>query len=175
MGGKYVPGKPVATYQGGRWIEISYGAPIKRGRDLFGSGAAYGQALNAGAPVWRAGADVTTRLKTDVPLEIGGKRIPSGEYSLFVDLKPNNWTLIVSTWAAQTSYNPQDKTALWGSYGYTPDKDVARAPMRLETLRQAFDQLTWSFVDMTDTGGTLVLIWDRTMAMAPFKVAPLGG
>src|SRR5687768_13450598 len=73
MGGKYVPGKPVATYQGGRWIEISYGAPIKRGRDLFGSGAAYGQALNAGAPVWRAGADMTTRLKTDVALDIGGK------------------------------------------------------------------------------------------------------
>jgi Protein of unknown function (DUF2911) len=168
--GKYVPGKPAATYQGGKWIEITYSAPIKRGRELFGSGAAYGQALNAGAPVWRAGADVSTRLRTEVPLNIGGKPIPAGEYSLFVDLKPNNWTLIVSTWGAQADYDPNDKTALWGSYGYTPDKDAARAPMRLETLPHAFDQLTWSFIDMSDTGGTIALIWDKVMATTPFRI-----
>jgi hypothetical protein len=170
IGGKYVPGKPAATYQGGKWIEITYGAPIKRGRDLFGSGAAYGQALTAGAPVWRAGADVSTRLRTEVPLNFGGKPIPAGEYSLFVDLKPNNWTLIVSTWRAQADYDPNDKTALWGSYGYTPDKDAARVPMRLETLPHAFDQLTWSFIDMSDTGGMLALIWDKVMATAAFRI-----
>ena len=39
------------TYQDGKWIEITYGRPLERGRDLFGSGANYGKAANdVGAP-----------------------------------------------------------------------------------------------------------------------------
>ena len=39
------------TYEGGRWIEIRYGRPLQRGRDLFGSGPNYGKAANdVGAP-----------------------------------------------------------------------------------------------------------------------------
>ncbi len=171
VAGKYVSGaRGVQTYEGGKWIEITYGRPIRRGRDLWGAGASYGQALNAGAPVWRAGADVSTRLKTEVPLNIGGKPVAPGEYSLFIDLKPNNWTLIVSSWAAQESYDPKNKAALWGAYGYTPDKDVARAPMTLATLPVSLDQLTWNFADMTASGGLLVMSWDKTMASVPFKI-----
>src|SRR5260221_12955429 len=129
------------NYQDGKWIEITYGRPLQRGRDLFGSGENYGKAANdVGAPgfpappVWRAGANMSTRLKTEVPLNFGGKTVPAGEYSLFIDLKPSQWTLIVSSWAAQAKVDPQDKTALWGAYGYTPEKDVARVPMKLDTL-----------------------------------------
>src|SRR5687768_148882 len=47
-------------YQGGKWIEITYSRPLKRGRDVFGSGADYGKALLVGgATVWRAGANVS--------------------------------------------------------------------------------------------------------------------
>jgi hypothetical protein len=38
VGGTYVKGADEDVYQGGKWIEISYGRPIKRGRDLWGSG-----------------------------------------------------------------------------------------------------------------------------------------
>ena len=48
-----------------------------------------------------------------------------GTYTVFIDLKPNNWTLIISSWEAQTRYDPNNKTQLWGAYGYTPAKDVA--------------------------------------------------
>jgi hypothetical protein len=85
-------------YSGGKWIEITYSRPILRGRaDIFGKGADYGKKVLAGAPLWRAGANQTTRLKTEAPLMMGGKRIEPGEYSLFVDLKESGWTLIVST------------------------------------------------------------------------------
>jgi hypothetical protein len=165
------------TYQGGKWIEITYGRPLQRGRDLFGSGPNYGKAANdVGAPgfppppVWRAGANVTTRLKTEVPLAFGDKKVAAGEYSLFIDLKsPSEWTLIVSSWPAQAKFDPKDKTALWGAYGYTPDKDVARIPMKVEALPFAVDQLTWSFVDMTSDGGRVAIMWGKTMASAPFK------
>ncbi|HYU80717.1 MAG TPA: DUF2911 domain-containing protein [Vicinamibacterales bacterium] len=181
--GKWVKGDRPAftlgreTYQGGKWIEITYGRPLQRGRDLFGSGANYGKAaLDVGAPglppppVWRAGANVSTRLKTEVPLRFGDKAVPAGEYSLFIDLvKPTEWTLIVSSWPAQAKFDPKDKSALWGAYGYTPDKDVARVPMKVETLPFAMDQLTWTFLDMTIDSGRLAIIWGKTMASTPFK------
>ena len=154
-------------YIGGKWIEIMYGRPIKRGRDLFGP-TDYAEALNDGAPVWRAGANVSTRLTTEVPMVIGGKTVGPGAYTMFVDLGSNGWTLIVSTWLAQTTYSLDNKVALWGAYDYTSDKDVIRVPMKLETLPYSFDQLSWEFLDVSNTGGTLALIWDKKIASVPF-------
>jgi hypothetical protein len=156
------------TYQNGKWIEIDYGRPLKRGRTIFGSGANYGASLLIGAPIWRAGADVTTRLRSEVPLTIGGKTVAAGEYSVFVDLKENNWTFVLSTWPAQQTYDPNNHDALWGAYNYTPDKDLVRAKMTLETLPHAHEQLSWEFVDVTNTGGSLALAWDRTQALVGF-------
>ena len=172
VGGKYAtpPGADEPQYQGGKWIEISYGRPIRRGRDLWGSGAEYGKKLNATAPVWRAGADVSTRLKTEVPLVINNKTVAPGEYTLFIDLKPNNWTLIVSNWKAQTGFDPKNTMELFGAFGYTPDKDVVRAPMTLATLPFSVDQLTWAFTDMSDAGGKVAIMWDKIVASVPFKV-----
>jgi hypothetical protein len=170
--GHYVTpkGADEPVYEGGKWIEITYGRPVKRGRDLWGTGADYGKKVLSGAPVWRAGANVSTRLKTEVPLVINNKTVAAGEYSLFIDLKPNAWTLIVSNWPAQQKYDASNKAALWGSFNYTPDKDVVRAPMALSTLPVSIDQLAWDFVDMTDTGGKLAIMWDKTMASTPFKI-----
>ena len=173
VGGKYVKTERGQRHEGGKWIEITYSRPILRGRTgVFGSGAEYGKALNAGAPVWRAGADVSTRLKTEVPLEIGGKPLPPGEYSLFIELKgEKEWNLIVSSHAAQQKYDPNNKTELWGAYNYTPDKDVARAPMKVESIPFSVDQLTWGFTDVANAGGTIRLWWENTMASVPFKVS----
>lgn len=169
VGGKYADTPDGPVYKGGKWIEVSYGRPIKRGRQaLFGSGADYGKTVNAGAPVWRAGANQTTRLKTEVPLVFDGKTLPAGEYSVFVDLKEKGWALIFSNWAAQAKYDPNNKNALWGAYEYTPDKDVLRAPMKLGVLPFSMDQFTIAFIDMTPTGGTLAMMWDTTVATAPF-------
>jgi hypothetical protein len=172
VGGQWVKGQRGERYEGGKWIEITYGRPIRKGRSLWGSGADYGKPLLAGAPVWRAGADVSTQLKTEVPLQIGGKTIPAGPYTMFIDLKSGtDWTLIVSSWAAQTKYDPSNKAALWGAYNYTPDKDVVRVPMKVDTVPMSVDQLTWGFADVSNTGGKFVLWWDTVMASAPFSVA----
>ncbi len=120
--------------------------------------------------MWRAGANVSTRLKTEVPLTFGDRKVPAGEYSLFIDVNsPSQWTLIVSSWGAQGKFDPKNKEALWGAYGYTPDKDVARVPMKVETLPFSVEQLTWSFLDMTPDSGRVAIMWGNTMASAPFK------
>jgi Protein of unknown function (DUF2911) len=96
--------------------------------------------------------------------------VPPGTYTVFIDLKPASWTLILSSWKAQTDYDPKNKAALWGAYDYTPDKDVVRAPMTLGTLPMSIDELTWNFTDMNDAGGKLTIMWDKVVASVPFKV-----
>ena len=167
------PSGTAATQVGGKWIEIVYSRPILRGRtDIFGKGADYGKKVNAGAPVWRAGANQTTRLKTEVPLEIGGKKLAPGEYSLFVDLKEGGWTLIVSTQPYQEKYDPNDKVKTWGAFGYDPKNDVLRAPMKMVTPANSLDQFTIGFVNMTDKGGAIAMGWETTGAVVPFTVGP---
>lgn len=159
------------VYVGGKWIEISYGRPIKRGRDLWGSGPTYGRFLNHGAPVWRAGADISTFLMSDLALVINGKTVPAGGHTLFVELKSDKeWTLIVSDWQPQQRFNPGDKTRLWGSFGYTKEKDVARAPMTVTTTPYVTEELLWEFLDMSDRGGTIALRWDNVMATVSFGI-----
>lgn len=160
-------------YQGGKWIEVEYGRPILRQRrGVFGAGDEYGKKVAAGAPVWRAGANQSTRFTTEVDLMFGERRLPAGTYSLFLELSsPQKWTLILSSWAAQERYDPNSKDALWGSYGYTADKDVVRAEMTVMEIPMSVDQLTFGFTDVTADGGTLALWWDRATATVPFQVA----
>jgi hypothetical protein len=161
-----------AAYEGGKWIEVTYSRPMLRQREnIFGAGVEYGKLVNAGAPVWRVGANQTTRFKSEVPLVFDGKTLPAGEYSMFVDLKEGAWTLIFSNWPAHKEFNPDDKTALFGADGYTPDKDVLRARMEVDSKRSMrIDQLTIFFSDVTQASGRLAIAWDTTMATAPFTV-----
>lgn len=160
------------SYQGGKWMEITYGRPILRGRtDIFGAGDDYGAKVTAGAPLWRAGANVTTRLWTEAPIVIGGTRVEPGSYSLFVDLSGGEWTLVVSKQPFQESYDPDNEGATWGAYGYDPSFDVARAEMEVTTLDHSVDQFTISFHDVTGDGGEIAMLWEHTMASVPFRLA----
>ena len=160
-------------YAGGAWLDITYGRPLLRGRDAFtGTGAGFGKATYADAPVWRAGANLSTRLKTPLALVIGGKTVRPGEYSLFIEFQnPKAWTFIVSSWAQAQRFNAPIAEGLFGAFGYTPEKDVTRAPMQVDELPYKVEQLTWEFIDITGDGGRMAVLWDRTMASVPFTFA----
>ena len=165
---------PGARIANGKWIDVLYGRPIKRGRaDVFGTGATYGTALKGGAAVWRAGANVLTRLRTEVPLTFGGKTAPAGEYTMFIDLKsPSSWTLVLSSQPAQAADDVATRSQVWAAFVYAPDKDVLRAPMKVEPLPYSMEQLTYVFTDVTGTSATLRLMWDTVMASVAFTIAP---
>jgi hypothetical protein len=173
IGGTWTaPSGGAPQYPGGKWIEVDYGRPILRGRrNIFGSGADYGNAVDAGASLWRAGAGPTTKLSTEAPLVIAGKTLPPGTYDVLVDLKESGWTLILSTQKTQDKYDPNEKVAMWGSFGYDPKFDVLRAPMTLSRLAHSVDQFTISFLDMTDAGGKLAMEWETTAALLDFSIA----
>jgi hypothetical protein len=173
VGGTWAKATPDAEprYTGGKWIEITYGRPVLRGRTaIFGAGADYGKKVSDGVPVWRAGANLTTRLSTEVPLVFGGKTLPAGEYSVFVELKPGAWTLVFSKQPFQQKYDPNDKTMTWGSYNYDQAQDVLRVPMVVGANPSSMEQFTIGFIDMTQGGGKLAMWWEKTVATVAFTV-----
>ncbi len=165
------PRGDAATQIGETWITVNYGRPILRGRtNIFGAGDSYGQTVNANAPVWRAGANQSTRLKTTADLQFGDHTLPAGEYSVFVDLKENDWTLIFSNHTAKDNFQDSGD-GLWGAYSYTDDKDVFRIPMTVSQIPPSYDQFTIAFINVTDSGGTLAMTWENTQATCPFSLA----
>jgi hypothetical protein len=159
-------------YQNGKWIVVDYGRPLLRGRkDIFGSGETYGKTVVADATIWRAGANDTTRLTTQVPLSIGGKTVQPGVYNVFVDLKAGTWTLVLNTQPVQEKYDPNEKVKLFGAYNYDMKFDVLRAPMAVKSGTDVVEQFTIGFVNATDAGATLTMAWDRTVASIDVKVA----
>ncbi len=168
VGGAY---NAEGQYEGGSWIVVTYGRPIMRGRDLFGSGDSYGQAFLRGAPNWRIGADQSTRFMTETDLMFGGERLPAGEYSIFAEISETEWTLIFADWGVKDDFREDKPGALWGSYGYTPENDVLRTTMEVLTVDVVADQLVIVFTGMTREGGEFTVWWDDQAASAAFQVA----
>lgn len=136
---------------------------------MFGTGADYATKIYAGAPIWRVGADVTTRITTEADLVFDGKTLAAGEYSVFADLSdPKAWTLVFSTLGAKQSFREETENAVWGGYGYTTDLDVLRAPMMVSEHPVSADQLVVAFTDMTQQGGSLTVWFSNQIATIPF-------
>ena len=160
-------------YVDGKWVVVDYGRPLLRGRaDIFGGGADYGKTISDGSPVWRVGANDTTRLTTQAPLAIGGKTLPPGVYNVFAELKAGAWTLVLTTQPRQPKYDPNDKVLLYGSYNYDPKFDVLRAPMTVRQADASVEQLTIGFVNVTASAATLSVAWEKTVATIDLRVAP---
>lgn len=169
------PAGAAATQIGDAWIDISYSRPILRGRGtIFGSGEEYGQKVTGqSAPLWRTGANATTRIKTELDLVINETPVPAGEYSFFIELKEGAWTAVLSTQPYMEAWDRAkvDQGITWGSYGYSSDHDLVRAPMSVSDPGMSVDQMTIFFADVTDQGGMIGVTWANQMGLLPFTVA----
>jgi hypothetical protein len=134
----------------GASLEVDYGVPLKRGREVYG-------ALVPWEQVWRTGANRATHFSTDRDLAIGGRTLPAGSYTLFTIPRPDEWTLIVNR---RTDINGQ---------AHDPAHDLFRVPMRTRPLPETVEAFTIR-VDEEGAGGVLRLQWDRTEAYVPFEV-----
>lgn len=144
---------------GGHGITILYSSPRLRGRQghIFGPGGLISK--DPHYPVWRAGANAATTLKTDADLTIGGVSVPKGTYTLFVDVaNPNQWTLIVSK-----------DTGEWG-LAYKSGDDVGRVKMHMSKPSHTVEDLVWTIAPAGHNKGRLTLAWEDHSASVPFTV-----
>ena len=172
LGGRWEKTAEGPRYVDGKWVVVDYGRPLLRGRTpIFGVGADYGKMVTGDAAIWRAGANDTTRLTTQVPLQIGDKTIAPGVYNVFVDLKPTQWTLVLNTQEVQPKFDPTDKVRLSGATNYNPKFDVLRVPMTLAARADSLEQFTIAFANVTDSTAKLIMSWEKTVASVDVKLA----
>ena len=159
---KKPPASPPATASatiGGKTITINYSSPGVKGREgqLFGKDGRIGK--DPHYPVWRAGANSATTLKTDGNLMIGDLMVPAGTYTLFVDISdPDNWTLIVSK-----------DTGEWG-LSYDSSKDLGKAKMTMSKPAAMVENLVFTLTDGGSGNGTLTLAWEDHSASVAIMV-----
>lgn len=149
---------------GGKKVTIDYGRPSLKGRPL---GDLIKQ-LSADR-VWRTGDDQVTTLKTESDLDVGGRRVKAGTYSLYVHLpEDGSRNLILNTNLGQplktifAAAPPNLADAPWPYIGNYQekigDKEVLRAPMKKEIVAAPVDLFTIEMTPAKD-GARLKLSW----------------
>jgi hypothetical protein len=124
-------------------ITIDYGQPHARGRQVLGT-----LIPTKGDSVWRLGANTSTSLVSTTDLMIGGKHVPKGTYTLFLQATPASAELIVNK-----------QTGQWGTV-YDKAQDLVRIPLRARTLPEPRESLVITLVPkLNTTTGTLVIAW----------------
>ncbi|HET9406522.1 MAG TPA: DUF2911 domain-containing protein [Candidatus Sulfotelmatobacter sp.] len=130
---------------GGKTIKTDYSSPRMKGRKIFGGLVPYGE-------VWRTGANEATTFVTSTNVEVGGKEVPAGSYTLFTVPGQDKWTLIINK-----------KTGEWGiPYKYESD-ELARVDMKVSKPPSAVENFTIAY-DKSGKGCTLRMEWETTRA-----------
>ena len=135
----------------GTTISIDYGRPRMKGR-----GTTLEDVVHIGDHRWTPGADWASTLSSNRPIQLNGHRVPAGVWSLWIDLEPDTWTMIL---------DPTDSI-----YHTEPPQDHP------EQIRFAVQPRQGPFIEsllfwMPETrllGFDLLLSWGRTEI--PFEV-----
>ena len=132
-------------FSDGKTITVDYSSPRMKGRKIFGDLVPFGE-------VWRTGANEATTFVTTANVNVGGKSVPAGNYTIFTVPNHGSWTLIINK-----------KTGEWGiPYKYESD-ELARVEMKGSPTASAVENFTIAF----DQGGgacTLNISWENTQA-----------
>jgi Protein of unknown function (DUF2911) len=70
-------------------VVVEYSRPVARGRRLFGGIVPFGEP-------WNPGADDATRIDFSRAVEIEGRAVPAGSYSIWLIPGQTEWTFILS-------------------------------------------------------------------------------
>lgn len=104
------PAAQVSQAVGFTKITISYSSPAVKGRKIFGDVVKYGE-------TWRAGANAQTIIEFSTGVNIGGKNLAAGRYSIFMTpAASGEWTI---------HFNKKAESV----YAYTKDGKIDEAAL----------------------------------------------
>ena len=123
-------------------IRIDYSRPQKKGREVFGGLVKYNQ-------VWRLGANEATEIKIYKDIEIGGKLLKMGTYSMFAIPTKNNWTIIFNSDLDE-----------WGHYSYNKKHDVLRLKTPVLENKELVEEFSIQFKNLEEGKAIMYIAWD---------------
>jgi len=147
------PGSTECKFADGKTVHIEYSRPSMKGRKIYGGLVPYDTE-------WRTGANEATTLVAGGNLDVGGAKVPAGNYTLFTAPSQKQWTLIISK-----------KTGEWGIPYPGKSEDLARIPMRSQELSSPVEQFTISFERTAPEACSLRMDWETTRAEVSVREA----
>ena len=132
------PKKEMKGMIGDAKINIIYGSPSVKGREVWGGLVPYGK-------VWRTGANEATSIEFSKDVQIEGKPLVAGKYGLFTIAAADKCTVIFNKTHDQ-----------WGAYEYDESKDALR--VEVTPKKETENSETMEFVL---DGSDVVLKWEK--------------
>ncbi len=125
---------------GNTTITVEYERPLARMRTIFGNLVPWNQ-------LWRTGAGASTKIRFGKAVEVEGQQVPAGTYSLFTIPSPESWIVILNA-----------DTTLYGTFGYSQEKDVARFVVSPRATQRYYEALTLD-IDLVQSNARLFISW----------------
>jgi Protein of unknown function (DUF2911) len=132
-------------------VELTYSRPSMKGRKIFGD-------LVPFKKVWRTGANSATLIRFNDAVEIAGKKIDTGSYSLYTIPNANEWEVIINK-----------ATGNWGTNGYNDSGDVVRFKVPSMKMATAIETFSMQFANVKPESCELHIMWDKTAIAVPIK------
>lgn len=123
-------------------LRIDYSRPQKNGRQVFGDMVQYNE-------IWRLGANEATEIKVYKDVEIDGKLLRKGTYSMYAIPTKEQWTIIFNTAIDH-----------WGHYSYDQNNDVLRISAHVLKNQQPVEEFSIQFDDLEKGIGVMYIAWD---------------
>lgn len=133
-------------------IRVTYSRPQKNDREIFGKLVPFDK-------VWRTGANEATEIKFYKDVELAGKKVKAGSYSLFTLPGEKEWTIILNS---DLDY--------WGAYSYNEKHDVLRVTAPVSQMDSAVEAFTIQFENKGEKQAVMKLAWDKTVVDVPVKL-----
>jgi hypothetical protein len=129
-------------------IEINYGAPSAKGREIFGALVPYNE-------VWRTGANENTTISFSESVNILGQDVPGGTYGLFTTPGRDQWMLHLNS-----EYEE------WGAYSYNDQNNILSKAILPKKADSFQEQLLFSI-----DGTSVRLSWADLVLDIPIEPA----
>ena len=131
-------------------MRIIYSRPQLKGRPLT--------ELAPVGKVWRTGANESTEISFYKDVNVGGKKIAAGSYSLFTIPGENEWTVILN----------KDLNNM-GSHSYDEGTDVVRMTVPRGSDEPSLEAFSIGLKRVED-GVHMILGWDKTRVAVPIQI-----
>jgi hypothetical protein len=136
-------------------ITIDYSSPSVKGRKIWGGLVPYNT-------LWRAGANEATIFTTSKDIEVEGKKLPAGKYSLFMTPGEKEWSVFFNSETGQWGDTNDGKANM------DPKKVVLEVKVKPKDLKDVQEKMTYTVEDkLMDKG--FYLSWDKLKVFVSIK------
>lgn len=134
-------------------VTFEYSRPSVKGRTIFGDLVPFGK-------TWRTGANANTKITFSTDVTIAGQTLNAGTYAIFTVPNKTSWDIIFYT-DSNNGGTPKN---------WDDSKVAVKTTVPTHDIPFSVETFTIDINSLSNNGGTLEFIWEKTFVGMPFTV-----